>query len=118
MFIRALAYIFANGPDGLRQTTEDAVLNANYIRKGLEGVYDLPYATPSMHEVVFSDKVQSTKGVRTMDLAKRLIEEVGLGLAPGRAFGPEGEGWLRWCYAADSKKIESGIERLAHFLSK
>ena len=51
-------------------------------------------------------------------LAKRLIEEVGLGLAPGRAFGPEGEGWLRWCYAADWKKIESGIERLARFLSR
>ena len=51
-------------------------------------------------------------------LAKRLIEEAGLGLAPGRAFGPEGEGWLRWCYAADSKKIESGIERLVQFLSK
>ena len=42
MHIRALAYIMANGPDGLRQTTEDAVLNANYIRKGLEGAYDLP----------------------------------------------------------------------------
>jgi aspartate/methionine/tyrosine aminotransferase len=51
-------------------------------------------------------------------LAKRLIEEAGLGLAPGRAFGPEGEGWLRWCYAADWKKIESGIERLARFLSR
>ena len=51
-------------------------------------------------------------------LAKRMIEDAGLGLAPGRAFGPEGEGWLRWCYAADSKKIESGIERMAHFLSK
>src|SRR5207253_118118 len=74
MLIRALAYIFANGPDGLRQTTEDAVLNANYIRKGLEGVYDLPYSTPSMHEVVFSDKLQSKKGVKTMDLAKRLID--------------------------------------------
>jgi glycine dehydrogenase subunit 2 len=74
MFIRALAYIYANGPDGLRQTTEDAVLNANYIRKGLEGVYDLPYETPSMHEVVFSDKIQSRKGVKTMDLAKRLID--------------------------------------------
>jgi glycine dehydrogenase subunit 2 len=74
MFIRALAYIFANGPDGLRQTTEDAVLNANYIRKGLEGTYDLPYSTPSMHEVVFSDKVQAKKGVRTMDIAKRLID--------------------------------------------
>src|SRR5256884_343996 len=74
MFIRALAYIFANGPDGLRQTTEDAVLNANYIRKGLEGVYDLPYSTPSMHEVVFSDKLQAKKGVKTMDIAKRLID--------------------------------------------
>ena len=74
MFIRALAYIFANGPDGLRQTTEDAVLNANYIRKGLEGTFDLPYDTPSMHEVVFSDKLQSKKGVKTMDLAKRLID--------------------------------------------
>jgi glycine dehydrogenase subunit 2 len=74
MFTRALAYTLANGPDGLRQTTEDAVLNANYIRKGLEGVYDLPYATPSMHEVVFSDKVQLKKGVRTMDIAKRLID--------------------------------------------
>jgi glycine dehydrogenase subunit 2 len=74
MFVRALAYILANGPDGLRQTTEDAVLNANYIRKGLEGVYDLPYSTPSMHEVVFSDKVQAKKGVRTMDIAKRLID--------------------------------------------
>lgn len=74
MFVRALAYTLANGPDGLRQTTEDAVLNANYIRKGLEGTYDLPYSTPSMHEVVFSDKLQAKKGVRTMDIAKRLID--------------------------------------------
>jgi glycine dehydrogenase subunit 2 len=74
MFIRALAYILANGPDGLRQTTEDAVLNANYIRKKLEGVYDLPYKTASMHEVVFSDKLQAAKGVKTGDIAKRLID--------------------------------------------
>jgi glycine dehydrogenase subunit 2 len=74
MFVRALAYIMANGPDGLRQTTEDAVLNANYIRKGIDGAYDLPYKTPTMHEVVFSDKLQAKKGVRTMDIAKRLID--------------------------------------------
>ena len=74
MFVRALAYILANGPDGLRQTTEDAVLNANYIRKGLEGAYDLPYSTPTMHEVVFSDRRQAKKGVKTMDIAKRLID--------------------------------------------
>jgi glycine dehydrogenase subunit 2 len=74
MFIRALAYILANGPDGLRQTTEDAVLNANYIRKKLEDLYELPYKTASMHEVVFSDKKQAAKGIKTGDIAKRLID--------------------------------------------
>jgi glycine dehydrogenase subunit 2 len=74
MFIRALAYILANGPDGLRQTTEDAVLNANYIRKKLEDVYELPYKTASMHEVVFSDKLQAARGVKTGEIAKRLID--------------------------------------------
>jgi glycine dehydrogenase subunit 2 len=74
MHVRALAYIMANGPDGLRQTTEDAVLNANYIRKKLEGEYQLPYPSPSMHEVVFSDHIQEQKGVKTGDIAKRLID--------------------------------------------
>jgi glycine dehydrogenase subunit 2 len=74
MFIRALAYILANGPDGLRQTTEDAVLNANYIRSKLEDLYELPYKTASMHEVVFSDKRQVAKGVKTGEIAKRLID--------------------------------------------
>jgi len=74
MFVRALAYILANGPDGLRQTTEDAVLNANYIRRKLEGHYELPYKTASMHEVVFSDKKQQARGVKTGDIAKRLID--------------------------------------------
>ena len=50
------------------------MLNANYVRKALEGVFDLPYDTPSMHEVVFSDKIQARKGAKTMDLAKRLID--------------------------------------------
>ncbi len=72
--MRALAYIMANGPDGLLQTTQDAVLNANYIRKKLEGYYDLPYKTASMHEVVFSDKLQLANGIKTGDIAKRLID--------------------------------------------
>jgi glycine cleavage system P protein (glycine dehydrogenase) subunit 2 len=74
MHVRALAYILANGPDGLRQTTEDAVLNANYIRKKLEDVYELPYKTPSLHEVVFNDRLQQKKGIKTGDIAKRLID--------------------------------------------
>jgi glycine dehydrogenase subunit 2 len=74
MLVRALAYIYANGPDGLKQTTEDAVLNANYVRKKLEGDYDLPYKTPTLHEVVFSDRLQTPRGIKTGDIAKRLID--------------------------------------------
>ena len=50
------------------------MLNAIYIRKNLEGVFDLPYSLPSMHEVVFSDALQKKNGVNTMDIAKRLID--------------------------------------------
>lgn len=74
MHVRALAYILANGADGLRQTTEDAVLNANYIRKKLQGIYELPYKTPTLHEVVFNDRMQERHGIKTGDIAKRLID--------------------------------------------
>ncbi|MGD0446227.1 MAG: aminomethyl-transferring glycine dehydrogenase subunit GcvPB [Edaphobacter sp.] len=74
MFVRALAYILANGPDGLRQTTEDAVLNANYLRAKLQDTFELPYRAPSLHEVVFSDKRQAKNGVKTGDMGKRLID--------------------------------------------
>lgn len=74
VLVRALAYIMAHGGPGLRQATLDALLNANYIRKGLEPYYDLPYQNPSMHECVFSDDRQAKRGVRTMDIAKRLID--------------------------------------------
>ena len=74
VLVRALAYILANGPDGILQTTRDAVLNANYLRKHLEDVYELPYRSPSLHECVFSDKRQRKNQVSTMDIAKRLID--------------------------------------------
>lgn len=74
VLVRALAYIMAHGGDGLRNATIDAVLNANYVRKGLEGHYDLPFNAPSMHECIFSDSRQAGKGVKTGDIAKRLID--------------------------------------------
>jgi glycine dehydrogenase subunit 2 len=74
VLVRAFAYIIAHGGDGLRRVTMDAVLNANYIRKHLEPHFDLPYTAPSMHECVFSDSRQAKKGVRTGDIAKRLID--------------------------------------------
>ena len=74
MLVRALSYIMAMGPDGLKRVAEYAVLNANYVRKGLEPHYHLPYDAPSLHEVVFSDKRQHDLGVSTMDIAKRLMD--------------------------------------------
>ncbi|MGD0047529.1 MAG: aminomethyl-transferring glycine dehydrogenase subunit GcvPB [Bryobacteraceae bacterium] len=74
VLVRALAYILAHGGPGLRNATVDAVLNAVYIRKQLEPYFDLPYPAPNMHEVVFSDERQAKLGVRTGDLAKRLID--------------------------------------------
>jgi len=74
MAVRALAYILAYGPAGLRQATEDAVLNANYVKAKLVDLYDLPYDAPSLHECVFSDRRQAARGVRTGDIAKRLID--------------------------------------------
>jgi glycine dehydrogenase subunit 2 len=74
MFVRAWAIIREYGPEGLAETGRLAVLNANYVRKLLEGAYALPYATDSLHEVVFDDSLQKASGVTTMDVAKRLID--------------------------------------------
>jgi glycine dehydrogenase subunit 2 len=75
MFVRAYAYIRALGAEGLRQAGLTAILNANYVRKGLEGVLTLPYASPSYHEVVFADhELEKETGVRTLDIAKRLMD--------------------------------------------
>jgi glycine dehydrogenase subunit 2 len=74
VLVRALSYILAHGGPGLRNATVDAVMNAVYIRKHLESYFDLPYPSPNMHEVVFSDDRQKRQGVSTGDLAKRLID--------------------------------------------
>jgi glycine dehydrogenase subunit 2 len=74
MFVRAWALIREYGPEGLRDTGELAVLNANYVRAKLKDVYNLPYETDSLHEVVFDDKHQKASGATTMDIAKRLID--------------------------------------------
>ena len=73
---RALAYILANGGDGLKQIAQVAVLNANWIRQRLHHTYDVPFDRPCMHEVVLSAKsLKAQHGVRALDVAKRLLEE-------------------------------------------
>ena len=74
MAVRALCYILSCGGSGLKESSETAVLNANYLRHRLKPYYYLPYDTPVLHEVVFTDKLQSKNGVQTLDIAKRLID--------------------------------------------
>ncbi|WP_042272526.1 pyridoxal phosphate-dependent aminotransferase [Paraburkholderia heleia] len=52
----------------------------------------------------------------SLELCKALVREAGLGLAPGSAFGPQGEGFVRWCYACDPARLDAGVERLARYL--
>lgn len=74
MLIRAYTYIREMGAEGLKQVAERAVLNANYVRVKLQDDLHLPYPQICMHEVVFSDKKQSEVGIKTMQIAKRLID--------------------------------------------
>jgi glycine dehydrogenase subunit 2 len=76
MFTRALSYILSHGADGLYQVSGDAVLNANYILRSLEGTLDAPFAgsSPCMHEALFSDDGMAD-GFSTLDIAKGLIDE-------------------------------------------
>ena len=72
--VRAYTYIRSLGAEGLREIADVAVLNANYLRVKLRDVYELPHDRICMHEVVFSGRRQKAKGVRTLDIAKRLID--------------------------------------------
>ncbi|WP_310621074.1 aminomethyl-transferring glycine dehydrogenase subunit GcvPB [Flexibacterium corallicola] len=76
MFVRALSYMLSHGAEGLKQASEDAVLNANYVRVGLQDVMSLPYGEkPCMHEVLFDDTFLKGTGVTTLDFAKAMIDE-------------------------------------------
>lgn len=74
ILVRAYAYIRTMGPDGLKRVTEEAVLNANYIMRKLQPFYDLPYDQICKHEFVLSGKRQKAKGVKTLDIAKRILD--------------------------------------------
>ena len=76
MFVRAYAYMRSHGADGLRQVSEDAVLNANYVLRSLDDVLEAPFGTsgPCMHEALFSDD-GLPEGFSTLDIAKGLIDE-------------------------------------------
>ncbi|RIJ63997.1 aminomethyl-transferring glycine dehydrogenase subunit GcvPB [Rummeliibacillus sp. POC4] len=72
--VRAYTYIRSMGPDGLKAVTENAVINANYMMRRLQPYYELPYNRHCKHEFVLSGSRQKKLGVRTLDIAKRLLD--------------------------------------------
>lgn len=74
ILLRAYTYIRTMGPEGLRQVSESAVLHANYLRKKLEPYFDAPHSQICKHEFVLSGSRQKKLGVRTLDMAKRLLD--------------------------------------------
>jgi glycine dehydrogenase subunit 2 len=74
VLLKALVYCLSLGPEGLRDASVRACLNANYLKERLKKVFDLPYPTPTLHEFVLSDKNQKASGVTTVDMAKTLME--------------------------------------------
>ena len=83
--LRAYAYIQMLGAEGLKQVSENAVLNANYIMHSLKEYYDVPYLKTCMHECVFSAKKQMEHGVHAIDIAKGLIDR---GIHPPTVYFP------------------------------
>ncbi|MCC6177816.1 MAG: aminomethyl-transferring glycine dehydrogenase subunit GcvPB [Chloroflexi bacterium] len=85
VIVRALTYITMQGDSGLREISEAAVLNANYLRVLLHDSFDVPYDRTCMHEFVASGRRQKQQGVRTLDIAKRLID---YGIHPPTVYFP------------------------------
>jgi glycine dehydrogenase subunit 2 len=126
MAVRALAYILNHGSDGLKKVSRAAVLNANYLRARLSEHYQVAYATPNFHECALSDSKQlKSKGVKTLQIAKALIDQ---GFHPPTIYFPlvipgamlleptETESLRELDQLADAlieiaRKIESGEER-------
>jgi glycine dehydrogenase subunit 2 len=82
---KAYAYIRSLGAAGLEEVSENAVVNANYLKEKLKPYYYLPYDRICMHEVVFSARRQKAKGVHAVDIAKRLLD---YGLHPPTVYFP------------------------------
>lgn len=107
--VRAYAYIRTMGAEGLRQVSEYAVLNANYVLKKLEAYFDRPFSQYCMHEFVLSGRRQKKLGVRTLDMAKRLLD---FGIHPPTIYFPL---IVDECLMIEPTETESK-ETLDHFI--
>jgi aspartate/methionine/tyrosine aminotransferase len=103
------------GEPFVRQLVADLRASRDHLVHALSALPSVQVKTPPGAMYLFF----SLPGAqRSLEMCKTLVREVGLGLAPGSAFGPEGEGFVRWCYACDAARLDAGVERLARFLAR
>jgi len=113
LLVRAYTYVRTMGPDGLTGASRDAVLNANYLRALVGDILELPFEGPCMHEFVASARAyKRTKGVRTLDIAKRLID---YGFYPPTVYFPQ---IVEECLMVEPTETEDKetIEEFSHAL--
>lgn len=110
---RAGAVAVSQGEDEVAKLRERLAASRRVLVDGLRALrgVEVPDAGGAMYAFFRIDGHDDT-----LELAKALVRDVGLGLAPGGAFGPEGNGWLRWCHATSTEAVEQGLERLHKFI--
>ena len=97
------------------QTVARLRASRDLLAAGLSGLPGVEVAPPPGAMYLFFRIARHSDD--SLTCAKRLVTDAGLGIAPGVAFGPEGEGYLRWCFAASDALLLQGIERLRRFLT-
>ena len=115
-FVQRAAVVAINdGEATIAHTLERYRAARDFLVAELNAIPDVSAAAPAGAMYVFF----RVAGVSdSLEFCKRLVRDVGLGLAPGSAFGPEGEGFVRWCFAAEIDRLADGVARLRRALRK
>jgi len=115
-FVQRAAVVAINdGEATIAHTLERYRAARDLLVAELNAIPDVSAAAPAGAMYVFF----RVAGVSdSLEFCKRLVRDVGLGLAPGSAFGPEGEGFVRWCFAAETDRLADGVARLRRALRK
>jgi aspartate/methionine/tyrosine aminotransferase len=98
-----------------QELVRDLKASRDHLVRALTAVPGVDLKTPPGAMYLFFSMPGAS---RSLELCKALVREVGLGLAPGSAFGPQGEGFVRWCYACDTARLDAGVARLKRFLAQ
>lgn len=116
-FIQAAArFAVDNGEPLIARTVTRLKIARDHLANGLSAVPGIELAAPAAGAMYSFFRAEGASD--SLSFCQDLINETGLGLAPGVAFGPEGEGYLRWCFASDIAKIDDGIARLRRYMER